>query len=148
MSKKLYIAGILILAATLTGCSSTQSTSNYTPGTIDDPIKLMEVKREYYKQRDEMKRREEEARIKAEQEAKIAEQKRAEEEAKAKLEAERKAEEERIKNMTPEEKLKYKMDNAMARIQEMNEIVDKARAEEIANTQSLNQLDNLLQQNN
>lgn len=147
MRKKIYIAGMLILAAAMTGCSGATPTVEYKPGTIDDPIKLMEVKREYYKQQEIAKKKAEEEAKKAAEKAKIEEQKRLEAEKQAKIEAEKKAEEERLRNMTPEEKLKYKMESAMKQVQEMNEIVDKARAEEIENTKSLEHLDQLLQNN-
>lgn len=120
MKRKFSIMGAVCTLAMMTACTSTQTTNRveYTPGTITDPVKLMEVKRDLWKQKEEIrlkmeadkKRAEEKARIIAER-AKAAEEKAKEE---ARIAAEKAKEEARLAQERAEEEARVAAAKAKA----------------------------------
>lgn len=131
---------LLMILGAFVGCTKTP----YKSGTIDDPLKIMEIKREQYRQRDLEAQRQAQAKLERERKAKEA-KKRAEEETKAKeLARIKKEEEERIKNMTPNERLKMTVDKASIDIEKIDTIAKNARKEEIDNQKSIDEIDKLL----
>lgn len=158
---------LLVLSLMVTACSSTKT---YEAGKYDDPYQLLESKREQYRRRDEEKRKEEER--KAEEERRALEKAKEKEkekvktvetettaeietvsveekvdEDKLKLEEEKrlkKEEAERVKKLPYEERMQYKVNKAMDKINEMVGIANKAREEEISNKAAIDEIEKML----
>lgn len=153
---------LLVLSLVITACSSTRT---YEAGKYDDPYQLLESKREQYRRRDEEKRKEEER--KAEEERRALENAKEKEkietettvetetvsveekvdEEKLKLEEEKrlkKEEAERVKKLPYEERMQYKVNKAMDKINEMVGIANQAREEEISNKAAIDEIEKML----
>lgn len=146
--KSLLLIGLSML---LMACSN----ANYEAGKIDDPYKILEAKREQYRKADEEKRLE--AERKAEEAKKLEEEnkvqatsvegeKSAETVTTETVDEEklRKEEAERVKNLPFEEKLQYRVNKAMDKVNQMVEVANKAREEEIANKAAIDEIETLL----
>lgn len=152
---------LLVLSLVITACSSTRT---YEAGKYDDPYQLLESKREQYRRRDEEKRKEER---KAEEERRALENAKEKEkietettvetetvsveekvdEEKLKLEEEKrlkKEEAERVKKLPYEERMQYKVNKAMDKINEMVGIANQAREEEISNKAAIDEIEKML----
>lgn len=110
--------------ASLVAC--TNSANNVTNNEDRDAMQILEEKREYYEKLDKKK----------EKEAKGYQVEMTAEEAKA--------EKEKLANMTEDEKLMYKVDNAKEKIDNMLDIAKKARQEEIDVEETKSQVEEAL----
>ena len=115
---------LFLSMASLIAC--TNSANNVTNNEDRDAMQILEEKREYYEELDKMKAKE----AKGYQVEMTAE--------------EAKTEKEKLANMTEDEKLKYKVDKAKEKIDNMLDIAKKARQEEIDVEETKNQVEEAL----
>ena len=123
--KKVLLYSLAVLS--LVACSNLNSTS----GTTDEEreaLKILEEKREYYQKLDKEKAKE------IEKQEQITEANTSEEDITkrpADTTEEIKTEKEKMANMTPDERLVYRVDKAKEKIDSMLETAKKARQEEL-----------------
>ena len=115
---------LFLSMASLIAC--TNSANNVTNNEDRDAMQILEEKREYYEELDKKKAKE----AKGYQVEMTAE--------------EAKTEKEKLANMTEDEKLKYKVDKAKEKIDNMLDIAKKARQEEIDVEETKNQVEEAL----
>ena len=125
--KKVLLYSLAVLS--LVACSNLNSTS----GTTDEEreaLKILEEKREYYQKLDKEKAKE----IEKQEQEQITEANTTEEDITKKpadTTEEIKTEKEKMANMTPDERLIYRVDKAKEKIDSMLETAKKARQEEL-----------------
>ena len=125
--KKVLLYSLAVLS--LVACSNLNSTS----GTTDEEreaLKILEEKREYYQKLDKEKAKE----IEKQEQEQITEANTTEEDITkrpADTTEEIKTEKEKMANMTPDERLIYRVDKAKEKIDSMLETAKKARQEEL-----------------
>ena len=125
--KKVLLYSLAVLS--LVACSNLNSTS----GTTDEEreaLKILEEKREYYQKLDKEKAKE----IEKQEQEQITEANTTEEDITkrpADTTEEIKTEKEKMANMTPDERLVYRVDKAKEKIDSMLETAKKARQEEL-----------------
>lgn len=161
MKKKiLFLLGFSLI---ITACSSTKT---YEAGKYEDPYQILESKREQYRRQDEEKQKE--AERKAEEERRALEEAKEKietvevetvegaeaissreniEQEKLKIEEEmrlKKEEAERIKKLPYEERMQYKANKAMDKINEMVNMAGQARAEELRNKDAIDEIEEML----
>ena len=113
--KKILLCSFTILS--LVACSNANSIAGATDEERE-ALKILEEKREYYQKLDKEKEKE----IEKQKQEQIAE---------ADTTEEIKTEKEKIANMTPDERLVYRVDKAKEKIDSMLETAKKARQEEL-----------------
>ena len=125
--KKVLLYSLAVLS--LVACSNLNSTS----GTTDEEreaLKILEEKREYYQKLDKEKAKE----IEKQEQEQITEANTTEEDITkrpADTTEEIKTEKQKMANMTPDERLVYRVDKAKEKIDSMLETAKKARQEEL-----------------
>ena len=125
--KKVLLYSLAVLS--LVACSNTNSTSGATDEERE-ALKILEEKREYYQKLDKEKAKEiEKQKQEQEQipEANITEEGNTTTDTTEEI----KTEKEKIANMTPDERLVYRVDKAKEKIDSMLETAKKARQEEL-----------------
>ena len=113
--KKILLCSLAILS--LVACSNTNSIVGATDEERE-ALKILEEKREYYQKLDKEKAKE----IEKQEQEQITE---------ANTTEEIKTEKEKMANMTPDERLVYRVDKAKEKIDSMLETAKKARQEEL-----------------
>ena len=157
---------LLLLSLIMIACSSTKT---YEAGKYEDPYQILESKREQYRKMDEEKQKEAERKAAEEERRALEETKEKEKietvESKTAVETEimyteetidqeklklkeemrlKKEEEERVKNLPYEERMQYKVNKAMDKINEMVGIANQAREEELRNKAAIDEIEMLL----
>lgn len=125
--KKVLLYSLAVLS--LVACSNLNSTSGATDEERE-ALKILEEKREYYQKLDKEKAKE----IEKQEQEEITEANTTEEDITKKpadTTEEIKAEKEKLANMTPDERLVYRVDKAKEKIDSMLETAKKARQEEL-----------------
>lgn len=123
--KKVLLYSLAVLS--LVACSNLNSTSGATDEERE-ALKILEEKREYYQKLDKEKAKE----IEKQEQEQIAEANITEEgNATTDTTEEIKTEKEKLANMTPDERLIYRVDKAKEKIDSMLETAKKARQEEL-----------------
>lgn len=123
--KKVLLYSLAVLS--LVACSNLNSTSGATDEERE-ALKILEEKREYYQKLDKEKAKE----IEKQEQEQIAEANTTEEgNTTTDTTEEIKTEKEKIANMTPDERLVYRVDKAKEKIDSMLETAKKARQEEL-----------------
>jgi len=125
--KKVLLYSLAVLS--LVACSNLNSTSGATDEERE-ALKILEEKREYYQKLDKEKAKE----IEKQEQEQIAEANTTEEDITkrpADTTEEIKTEKEKMANMTPDERLVYRVDKAKEKIDSMLETAKKARQEEL-----------------
>lgn len=123
--KKILLCSLAILS--LVACSNTNSIAGATDEERE-ALKILEEKREYYQKLDKEKAKE----IEKQEQEQIAEANITEEgNTTTDTTEEIKTEKEKIANMTPDERLVYRVDKAKEKIDSMLETAKKARQEEL-----------------
>ena len=125
--KKILLCSLAILS--LVACSNTNSIAGAT-NEEREALKILEEKREYYQKLDKEKAKE----IEKQEQEQITEANTTEEDITkrpADTTEEIKTEKEKMANMTPDERLVYRVDKAKAKIDSMLETAKKARQEEL-----------------
>ncbi len=125
--KKVLLYSLAVLS--LVACSNLNSTSGATDEERE-ALKILEEKREYYQKLDKEKAKE----IEKQEQEQITEANTTEEDITKKpadTTEEIKTEKEKMANMTPDERLVYRVDKAKEKIDSMLETAKKARQEEL-----------------
>ena len=125
--KKILLCSLAILS--LVACSNTNSIAGAT-NEEREALKILEEKREYYQKLDKEKAKE----IEKQEQEQITEANTTEEDITkrpADTTEEIKTEKEKMANMTPDERLVYRVDKAKEKIDSMLETAKKARQEEL-----------------
>lgn len=127
--KKILLCSFTILS--LVACSNANSIAGATDEERE-ALKILEEKREYYQKLDKEKAKEIEKQKQEQEQEQIAEANITEEgNATTDTTEEIKTEKEKMANMTPDERLVYRVDKAKEKIDSMLETAKKARQEEL-----------------
>lgn len=127
--KKILLCSFTILS--LVACSNANSIAGATDEERE-ALKILEEKREYYQKLDKEKAKEIEKQKQEQEQEQIAEANITEEgNATTDTTEEIKTEKEKLANMTPDERLVYRVDKAKEKIDSMLETAKKARQEEL-----------------
>lgn len=127
--KKILLCSFTILS--LVACSNANSIAGATDEERE-ALKILEEKREYYQKLDKEKAKEIEKQKQEQEQEQIAEANITEEgNAPTDTTEEIKTEKEKMANMTPDERLVYRVDKAKEKIDSMLETAKKARQEEL-----------------
>lgn len=127
--KKILLCSFTILS--LVACSNANSIAGATDEERE-ALKILEEKREYYQKLDKEKAKEIEKQKQEQEQEQIAEANITEEgNAPTDTTEEIKTEQEKMANMTPDERLVYRVDKAKEKIDSMLETAKKARQEEL-----------------